>query len=60
MSDSTTKEDVKKAAKETKVVRRDNTVKRGVATYKANRYGDGAAQNAAQAIKDRKKMLDEL
>ena len=60
MSESTTNADVKKAAKETEVIRRDNIVKRGVATYHGNKYGDGAAQNAAKAIKDRKAMLDEI
>jgi len=57
---STTKQDVVKAQKETEVVRRDNKAKQGTSTYKANKYGDGAAQNAAQAIKERKRMLDDL
>lgn len=61
MADSTTKQDVKKAAAETKVIRRDNTVTRaGVPTYKGDKKGSGAVQNAAKAIKGRKAMLDEI
>jgi hypothetical protein len=34
---------------------------KGISTYKQDKYakGRGAAANAAQAIRDRKKMLDE-
>lgn len=43
----------------TETARRNNDVKRGVATYKQQGHG-GAAANAAEAIKSRKKMLDDL
>jgi uncharacterized protein YktA (UPF0223 family) len=57
---STAKQDIVRAQKETEVVRRDNKAKQGTSTYKANKYGDGAVKNAAQAIKERKRMLDDL
>lgn len=42
----------------TETARRPNDVSRGVATYKQQGEG-GAAANAAKAIRDRKKMLED-
>jgi hypothetical protein len=45
------------------VTRRSNDVKREEGTYKASKSGkpsQGAAANAADAIKARKKMLDDI
>ena len=44
----------------TKTARRNNNVKRGVPTYHNQGEGKGAAQNAADMIRKRKKMLDEI
>ena len=44
----------------TPTVQRANDVKRGVSTYKGRPNGQGAAANAVETIKNRKRALDEI